>query len=353
MTSISERDQAVSDDRCVNQDDDAMDLRERARKLFEEAAQLGINDDDLQKALGLTENYFKRLSSEVMSHRRNSGKSTRTINEKILTALEGICQVARGRKGMHSESLEEYIDRVTREFESLGDGDAHTLISIPPPLESERKLHLVRKSVIEAAHRGTKFTYAFPCPKTVTEIFEVFGIGEGASHDKIDEEWRERAKTFRDVFSWIRNIESNFENDVMRQLGIDAINLDLDFGINPHTEGSYTKSLQENVDFRTIGWLPMSFNEKVIWIKHRSKDTTIRKEMFHVSRANSNEPIYSDKHQWKWHDYPMSEDALQAILAVAEKATKQKFEKKWSDIIEELCPRSEGEEATLSTEGVA
>ena len=288
----------------------------RARTLLARTRSLGIGVSQLQKVLGLSRSYLIRVMAEAEAEdRSDSPSSRRFLNERILSALEGICELVTPQPTVGTISVSDYEATVAAEIEALCSGDMHTLVTVLPPLERDRDL--VRRAVVTAAAKGARFRYHFPSSSLVADFYQDLpskrptGVRPRASGSQHLPSGSNN-ESFDDVFYWVRHVEENVQI-VMAELFSTAKKMDVESGRTPAR--TYRDALVSKVEFWQLSWLPISFDEKLIWITSQRPGSTaathtFRKEVLVPDVSTGRLRVYDDKQQWSRVEYSLPLNAF-------------------------------------------
>ncbi len=313
--------------------------RTRARGAIDWARSLKLTDDQLRRMLGVSEPYFRRVLAEAYPDNRPSNESSaRFLNPKILDALSGIREVVESMPLAREETVDVYLNRVLNEIKTLDEGDIHTLVFVPSPLERDH--HVVRQEVLEAAHRGATFNYYYPSRRAVKKFFKSLasdeeGGGVASPQARIDQDprWqsmdepeqsevRKQVMQIEILLNWMRDIDGHMGR-LRRDFRNLALSKDEDCG-----GSGYHNALLKRVRFWPLRWIPISFNEKVVWITRAGqKHPEIRKEMFTIDEREPQQSAHASGRLWMRVKYPITEDLLRAMLKMArEQYEPEKYE---------------------------
>ncbi len=313
---------------------------ERASAVFRRVEKLGISDLELPKALGHTPSkrgdgspkalypYYSRFKSiATASEPDYTPARLKVLNEQLVTAIEGICNLLESARGPRIESSDQYVARTRSVINRLNPGSKHTLVCMQPPLESQHAVIL--RSVVEKAMKDVQFFYCIPSDGSISEGIMNFiktDPGENASSTL-----RDRHIRFRRIFAWLHDIQFEYRK-LMQSFLVCAARMDFVEGRrvdendpNP-SKDTYLYKVRNNIEFWPMKWIWVPFNEKLVWISKREQgkedSQTIKKDIMILNYSEKDISSESLRHldeapSWQQVDYPMDHRTLRALIRVS------------------------------------
>ena len=310
--------------------DNLESLRRRAQGAFTEAEALGLGQH-LQAALGVTEKHFRRMRSIALGTASMSDeRQAAYLTERKVQALEGILSIARSttadpqKSGYLRLSSADYAVRVAAGLLRLKEGDSHTLIAFPPPLEWA-SVEVVRAALV-AAGNGAKLDYYFPSKRQIELAWERVLASPSPSNQQPgtladDSAGVSRSELIR-MFGWIEELQQ-YKDRVIRNFVHEARGLHLNhqYARCDQAPGVFLEALRKNVRVLELDWYPMFVNEKLVWLTEAGVTTMVRKEILLPERVGGSVDDSSDRlspyapdQSWASVEYPVENLAPLRIL---------------------------------------
>jgi hypothetical protein len=293
-----------------------------------------VREDLVQRLLGFSNQTFARVRADMAR-----GEASPFLNAKLSSRLAALLEqmdlVEAGQRV--SISVEDYAERTRRTIAALTRGAMYTLVSVPPPLETE--FVDLRIEVVKAASKGVKFRYYYPVEEWYRQATARFMRTparlpaercdvDHSLHAKIRRSITndsERVAAFRTAFRWLANASSKIQSlkdDLLmtaRTLdaieGQDRIALDERTGA-PVWHGPFVDLARNNIIFRPMTWVPISFESKIAWVTHDDQHS-IQAEVLTPTQESGARGMY-DLHQlWSTSPNPYDPSTLRALIRLA------------------------------------
>ncbi|MBI5433756.1 MAG: hypothetical protein HZA52_13070 [Planctomycetes bacterium] len=260
----------------------------------------------------MSKSYFLRMEAEASSSNRVSTATAETfLNDKVLANIEGLLAAIEAAISKHDQprarSVEEYEQDVCAEFSALAAGDTYTLISGPPPLERDRSR--VRAAAVRAAFNNVRIRYYYPAtPAHEPWCAPIYGQPQPTGAF---------SKVFDELAAWLRQSDEVVLN-IMRALYTEAESCDLQNAlVTGRHEKTYREQLVANVAFWSLQHLPVSPNEKLVWVSgpvRTAQPRALRKEILAADEITDGCSIYGDRQRWLSRPFPFPFEALKFYL---------------------------------------
>lgn len=268
-------------------DEERHQMGQEVSHLLARLAALGVSDERIRQALGLTHEYFARLKAEAHTV---APTGQRLIGRRLRDALRGIVQLVE-----HPTATLPYEERIEQEIGSLRKGDRQVLVTVPPPMElsSER----IRRAIAKAVCRGVEFHYYFPSEKVQDQTVKLLRRAE----EKAREKGEEPVASVQQYLGWLGGINENVEHfRVLLEVEMTQLDMLAKLGKpvaeNAPAPGTYLDELNRLVRISRYDWIFLGFNEKLIWITDQRGEHRIRKEILRPTHQNL--PIYDEAQEW-------------------------------------------------------